>query len=93
LATSILVFGLSSIFNPEKYEIHALCAVFLLFAICISGSLTGANINPSVTLSNYLRKENKYTLKMIPVYFAGQLLGVILALFIARYVNNLNQPG
>jgi glycerol uptake facilitator-like aquaporin len=30
---------------------------------------------------------------MIPIYFAGQLLGVIIALVVARYVNNLNQAG
>lgn len=30
---------------------------------------------------------------MIPIYFLGQMLGVIIALVIARYVNNLNQEG
>ena len=58
-----------------------------MFAICISGSLTGANINPSITLSNYLRKENKYKAIMIPVYFTGQFIGVLLALVMAKYVN------
>jgi glycerol uptake facilitator-like aquaporin len=30
---------------------------------------------------------------MIPIYLAGQFLGVIIALVVARYVNNLNQAG
>lgn len=56
----------------------------------MSGSLTGANINPSVTLSNYFRKENKYTFKMIPIYFAGQFIGVFTALVAAIYINGFN---
>jgi glycerol uptake facilitator-like aquaporin len=75
--------------DPQEFEIHALYSVFLLFAICLSGSLTGANLNPSITLSNYLRKESKYTFKMIPIYFSGQFLGAILALIAAKYIHDV----
>lgn len=55
----------------------------------MSGSLTGANINPSVTVSNYLRKENSYKLNLVPKYFAGQLIGVLIGLTVAKYVNDV----
>jgi glycerol uptake facilitator-like aquaporin len=52
--------------------------------------MTGANVNPSVTFSNYLRKENKYKLNTIPYYLIGQLLGAFIGLIMARYINDIH---
>ena len=52
--------------------------------------MTGANFNPSVTFSNYLRKENKYKLKTIPYYLIGQLIGAFVGLVMAKYINDIH---
>lgn len=52
-----------------------LIAIFMMTPFC------GANINPMVTLSNCIKKENKYKWNQFGVYFGGQLVGAIAGLF------------
>lgn len=88
LATFIFVFGCSCL-NGYVVELDVLYVVFLLFAICLSGGLTGGNINPGVTIGNYFRKENKYKARIVPLYCAGQLMGCFIGLILAYYINDM----
>ena len=54
--------------------------VGVLTGIIISGPVSGGNLNPGVTLCNCLKKENKFRLNMLPLYYVAQFLGVIIAI-------------
>jgi hypothetical protein len=81
VATFIFTYGFTC-YN-HKYEIDAQAAGSMLLAFCISGSLSAANINPIVTLSNILKKENKYKASKVWIYLFSQTAGAILGLFLA----------
>lgn len=49
-------------------------------AIFFSGPLCGANINPVITISNCLKKENKYKSSKIGWYIIAQILGSVAAI-------------
>lgn len=50
-------------------------------SIFFSGMLCGANVNPAITLSNYLKKESRYKGRLLPCYLLAQFLGAIAGLF------------
>jgi hypothetical protein len=62
-------------------EIDAQAAGVLLLAIFFAGLLCGANINPTITFSNYLKKESRYKARIVPYYILAQVFGAIAALF------------
>jgi len=53
----------------------------LLMAIFFSGLLCGANVNPTITLANFLKKESRYKGRVLPFYFLAQFLAALSALF------------
>lgn len=53
----------------------------ILFAIFIMTPFCGANLNPMVTLSNCIKKENKYRRERLPLYWLAQVLGALAGLF------------
>lgn len=48
------IYGAVAIKNPKWVDIHIGCAV--LIGVIISGPVSGANLNPGVTLCNVLKK-------------------------------------
>ena len=63
-----------------------------LIGVAISARLSGANINLSITLSNVLRKENKYRRQLLLVYFCAEMLGALLALIMGELLNDRALP-
>lgn len=64
--------------------------LFVLIGIIICGPISGAHMNPSVTLCNFLRKDDRFKVGMLPVYFLAQFLGVILAIVVSVELNDFN---
>ncbi len=50
-------------------------------SIFFSGMLCGANINPVITLSNYLKKESRYKARVLPCYLLAQFSAAVAGLF------------
>lgn len=50
-------------------------------SIFFSGMLCGANVNPVITLSNYLKKESRYKGRLLPYYLLAQFFGAVSGLF------------
>ena len=63
------------------YEVDTQAAGAILMAICLTTPFCGANLNPMVTLSNCLKKENKYKWRSMGIYVSGQLLGALAGIF------------
>ena len=76
IGTFILVSAILFSGNP-----FVITAAFLA-AISIVGSLSGGHINPVVTIVSFLK--GSVTMSSVPVYFAAQLLGGLLAYFLHR---------
>jgi glycerol uptake facilitator-like aquaporin len=57
-------------------------------AICFSGSLCGANLNPVITISNCLKKESKYKKKLLLCYIPAQILGAFAGLAWAEFLGH-----
>lgn len=57
--------------------------VATLLAVAFGARLSGANISLSITLSNVLRKENKYHKSMLLLYFGAQMFGTLVAMMLA----------
>lgn len=75
------------------FEVDAQAAGCLLIAICFSGSFCGANINPMVTISNCLKKENKYKIPKLKWYLLSQLAGAAAAIAWSEFIGHpLLQP-
>lgn len=59
-----------------NFEVDTQAAGAILMAICLTTPFCGANLNPMVTISNCLSRENKYKWKkVLGVYLAAQFLG------------------
>lgn len=52
----------------------------------------GANLNPMVTLSNCIKKENKYRWNKFATYTAGQVLGAITGLLWSEFIGRALLP-
>jgi glycerol uptake facilitator-like aquaporin len=64
---------------PDSYEeLDFQITIAILLGICFSGYMSGGNFNPGVTLMNFIRKDNKITLKMLIVYLVAQILGTFI---------------
>ena len=61
-------------------EIDAQATGCLLMAILFSGPFCGANINPVITISNCLKKENKYKPRKAIWYLIAQIVGASAAI-------------
>lgn len=79
----MFVFMYGMLCFSQVQELDAQVSLVAFIAIVVSGFLCGANLNPAITLSNCIRKENKYTKKMFPVYFIAQFLGTFFALAVS----------
>lgn len=79
IAVLLFAFGFSSSVN--FIEIDTQAAASILMAIFLTTPFCGANLNPMVTLSNCIKKENKYKWGGLPIYLLAQLLGAIAGLF------------
>jgi len=56
--------------------------------VIICGPVSGANLNPAVTLCNCLKKEDKLRYGMVPTYYLAQFLGAMIAIAFAAFVND-----
>ena len=65
LAMFLFVYGITC---SKAKTPNAQAFISAVIAVAISARLTGANINISITLSNVLRKENKYQTRMLWLY-------------------------
>jgi hypothetical protein len=87
--TQLFIFEFAAVFlftytyncSVSSFETDAQAAGALLMAIFFSGSLCGANINPAITLSNFLKKESRYRGRIVPCFIIAQLLGAVAGLF------------
>lgn len=61
----------------------------VLIGVIIAGPVSGANLNPSVTLCSCFKKENKFKWKMFPLYYFAQLGGALLALVYTQLIDDL----
>ena len=86
VGTFLLVFfgcssvAISVIFDSYQglFQIAALWGIGLTIAIKITGPMSGAHLNPAVSLA-FALLTNNFSLKKLPLYFAAQLLGAFLA--------------
>ena len=44
-------------------------------AICITSPLSGANLNPMVTIANCIKRDNRYKTSALYRYLPSQVLG------------------
>ena len=58
-----------------NFEVDTQAAGAILMAICLTTPFCGANLNPMVTISNCLSRENKYKKRVLPAYLIAQFLG------------------
>ena len=86
----LFTFGYSS--AVIDYEIDAQAASSTLIAIFVAAPLTGANLNPMITLSNCIKKENRYRWNRLPWYIIAQLLGGIGGLFFSELMGRKMLP-
>lgn len=90
LAMFIFTFGFLS--SSKLGGTSGQVSAFAMVALAVSARMSGANINPSITLSNYLRKENRYRAKLLAVYLVAQMAGAMLAMLLAEVINGTNIP-
>jgi glycerol uptake facilitator-like aquaporin len=86
----LFTFGYCSV--VINYEIDAQAASSILTAIFVVAPLTGANLNPMITLSNCIKKENKYKWNRLYWYIIAQLLGGIAGLFFSELMGRKMLP-
>ena len=75
--------------HPHDINIYKLVYVALIvyIIICFIGPLTGAHINPAVTLGVNLGKINKKgQVKLLLTYWIAQFLGGLLGVVISRAI-------
>lgn len=87
LGTYILVlFGIGSVAAAVLTDAHvglwqvaSVWAVGVALAIYVTADISGAHLNPAITLAFALVRPREFPLRLLPVYWASQLLGAALA--------------
>ena len=87
LGTYILVlFGIGSVAaavltNAQMglWQVASVWAVGVALAIYVTADISGAHLNPAITLAFALVRRRQFPLRLLPVYWASQLLGAVLA--------------
>ena len=80
MGTALLMFMVTSISNLPPFDDKHInmfklvyVALIVYVIICFIGPLTGAHINPAVTLAAYIdRKKRKGQIKVVLTYWAAQ---------------------
>ena len=87
LGTYILVlFGIGSVAaavltdaQVGLWQVASVWAVGVALAIYVTADISGAHLNPAITLAFALVRRREFPLRLLPVYWASQLLGAALA--------------
>jgi MIP family channel proteins len=87
LGTYILVlFGIGSVAAAVLTDAHvglwqvaSVWAVGVALAIYVTADISGAHLNPAITLAFAVVRRREFPLRLLPVYWASQLLGAALA--------------
>lgn len=81
----VLTIGMT-VLNPNSIALWAPLAIGAILAVMVfaGGHISGGHYNPAVSLAVYLRK--KLDTKDLGLYWIAQLLGGIIAAFIALYL-------
>ena len=61
------------------WQVASVWAVGLALAIYVTADISGAHVNPAITLAFALVRRRKFPIRLLPVYWASQLLGAALA--------------
>ena len=63
--------------------------VGIMMAIPICAKQTGANLNPAVSYSMVVKNNASSTYYLLWIYFKAQVLGAILSMVIAVFLNDI----
>ena len=71
-------FDAPSNYKPTISPLHSIFISAALFlCLCFTGQLTGAHVNPIVTLTFMVNKNNKVTIFLGSIYIFSQFFGAI----------------
>ena len=73
-------------YDPNKYRL-VYVAIIVYVIICFFGPITGAHVNPAVSLAVFLsRKNRKKHIKVLIAYWVAQFLGGLLGVVLSRNI-------
>ena len=86
LAMFLFTYGYSCSISITEVDVQAAGSLFL--AMALTGPVCGANVNPVITIANFLKRENKYQGRKVLVYLAAQVLGALAGLFWSGFLGH-----
>ena len=61
------------------WQVAAVWAFGVALAIYVSANVSGAHLNPAVSLAFAIFRRSEFSFRMLPLYWTGQLVGAVLA--------------
>lgn len=76
------------VYPRQLNPFHGIVLAIIIYAIvCFSGSFSGANLNPAITVCYFLHKQReKGDLKLFCSYILAQFIGGLLGIVLSRYI-------